>query len=161
MLIESTRFGTFEVRDDTLLTFPDGLIGLPGTRYVLVAREEQLPFYWLQSVDEARVALPVVDPWLFFPGYEIRLADDEARRLELTSADEAQILCVVRAADELADVTANLVAPVVVNRAVRLGRQIITDAHGYSVRHRLFSEVELAEATAAGASRALLEATAV
>ncbi len=30
MQIESTRFGTLEVRDDTVLTFPDGLIGLPG-----------------------------------------------------------------------------------------------------------------------------------
>ena len=32
MQIESTRFGTLEVRDDAVLTFPDGLIGLPGTR---------------------------------------------------------------------------------------------------------------------------------
>ena len=30
MDIESTRFGTFQVLDDLVLTFPDGLIGLPG-----------------------------------------------------------------------------------------------------------------------------------
>ena len=40
MLIQSTRFGTFEVGDDAVLTFPDGVPGLPGEQYVLVARDE-------------------------------------------------------------------------------------------------------------------------
>ena len=43
MDIESTRFGTFQVLDDLVLTFPDGLIGLPGERYVLVAKDESSP----------------------------------------------------------------------------------------------------------------------
>ena len=58
MYIDSTRFGRFEVEDDLLLTFPDGLIGLPGTRYVLVAQSATAPFYWLHSVDHAEVAVP-------------------------------------------------------------------------------------------------------
>ena len=59
MQIDSTRFGTLEVRDDTVLTFPDGLIGLPGQRYALVAQSERTPFYWLHSVDHPDVAVPV------------------------------------------------------------------------------------------------------
>ena len=37
-MIESTRFGTLDVRDDTVLAFPNGLIGLPGTQYALLAQ---------------------------------------------------------------------------------------------------------------------------
>ena len=143
MHIESTRFGTFEVHDDAVVTFPEGLIGLEGTRYALVAREEQLPFCWLHSADHEDIAVPVVNPWLFFPDYEIRVSDDEAEAIGLTSAEDAEIVCIVRATESMEDFTANLAAPVVIHRVNRLGRQIINDAHGYAVRHRLFSEVEL------------------
>ena len=35
MQIESTRFGRVDIADDAVINFPDGLIGLPGTRYAL------------------------------------------------------------------------------------------------------------------------------
>jgi len=162
MDIESTRFGTFSVRDDLVLTFSDGLIGLPGERYVLVAKDEGSPFYWLHSAENAEVAVPVTNPWLFFSDYEVRVTDEDADLLGLTSPEEADIFCVVRAASELEDFTVNLAAPVIIHRANRLGRQIINDAGGYSVRHHLFSEVELNEATAMAAeSENPTQATAV
>jgi flagellar assembly factor FliW len=162
MDIESTRFGTFQVRDDLVLTFPDGLPGLPGERYVLVAQDEGVPFYWLHSAEHADVALPVTNPWLFFADYEVHISDEEARMLGLESPEEADIYCVVRATPDLGDCTVNLASPVIIQRSNRLGRQIINDAGGYSVRHRLFSEVELDEAKAMAAGISVpVEATAV
>ena len=149
MTVESTRFGTFEVEDGHVLTFPDGLPGLPGERYALVARDENQPFFWLHSVDHGDIAVPVTNPWLFFGDYEVRVADDEAKRLGLASPDEAEIYCVVRASERLDEFTVNLAGPVIIHRGNRVGRQIINDAGGYSVRHPLFSEVELDEAAAA------------
>ena len=145
MQIHSTRFGVFEVADDAILEFPDGLIGLLGTRYALVAREEQLPFYWLQSAEREEIALPVTNPWLFFPDYEVSVPDDEAHLLGLTAPEEAEILCVVRAAQTPSEFTVNLAAPIVIHCERRLGRQIINGVHGYSVRQPLFQEVELDE----------------
>jgi flagellar assembly factor FliW len=52
---------------------------------------------------------------------------------------------VVRAGESLEDFSANLAAPVIVHRGTRVGRQIINDAGGYSVRHPLFDEVGLNE----------------
>ena len=160
MMINSTRFGTFEVGDDAVLTFPDGVPGLPGERYVLVARDENSPFYWLHSVDHADVALPVANPWLFFPEYDVRVSDDDASRVEITAPENVQILCVVRATERLEDFTINLAGPIVVNTTGKLGRQILNDTGGYSVRHPLFSEVELNEARAAAEST-VVEAAAV
>jgi len=145
MQIESTRFGALEVRDETVLSFPDGLIGLPGTSYALVAQTERTPFYWLHSAEHADVAVPVTMPWLFFSGYEVRVPDEDASRLELADAGAAEIFCVVRAASSLEDFTINLAGPVIVNAARRIGRQIINAAGGYAVRQPLFSEVELNE----------------
>jgi flagellar assembly factor FliW len=127
---------------------------------VLVARDESSPFYWLHSVEHANVALPVTNPWLFFPQYDVRVADEDARRVALDSPENAQILCVVRASDQLEDFTVNLAGPIVLNVNGKLGRQILNDTGGYSVRHPLFSEVELAEARAA-AEGTVVEAAAV
>jgi flagellar assembly factor FliW len=160
MVIDSTRFGTFEVGDDAVLTFPDGVPGLPGERYALVARDANSPFYWLHSVEHANIALPVTNPWTFFPDYEVRVPDADALRVQLDAPEHAEILCVVRATEALEDFTVNLAGPIVVNGSRKLGRQILNDAGGYSVRHPLFAEVELTEARAA-AERPVVEAVAV
>jgi flagellar assembly factor FliW len=159
MQIQITRFGTLDVRDDTVITFPDGLIGLPGRRYALVAQTERTPFYWLHSADHSDIAVPVTMPWLFFADYEVRVPDEDAAQLMLGDLGSAEIFCVVRAAKSLEDFTINLAGPVLVNGERRLGRQIINDAGGYAVRQPLFSEVELNEVQA-GSARSSVPATA-
>src|SRR5437667_11937007 len=105
MQIESTRFGTIEIRDDAVLTFPDGLIGLPGTRYALIAQSEGTAFYWLHSVDDPAIALPVTNPWLFFAEYEVRVPSEDQDKLGLEHPEHADIFCVVRAAEHIEDFT--------------------------------------------------------
>jgi flagellar assembly factor FliW len=148
MLVSSTRFGEVEVRDEAILDFPDGLIGLPGTRYALLGNAPDSPFFWLHSVDHD-VAVPVTNPWQFFDSYEVRVSDEDAARLQLSDPSAADILCVVRATEQLEDFSINLAAPVVLHTASKLGRQIINDAHGYAVREPLFGEVELGDVQAA------------
>src|SRR4051812_49862294 len=72
--IESTRFGTLEIPSAAVLDFPNGLIGLGGSRYALVAKEEDSVFLWLHSLDDPSVALPVVNPWRFFGSDEVGLS---------------------------------------------------------------------------------------
>ena len=145
MQIASTRFGTIEIREDAVLEFPDGLPGLPGERWALVAKDEDSPFYWLHSVEHSEVAIPVTSPWLFVSDYEVRVPEEEAKRIGLNDAGDAYILCVVRATEQLSDCTINLAGPLVINSGSKTGRQVLNDAGGYSVRHPLFSEVELNE----------------
>ena len=145
MQIDSTRFGTIEVRDDAILDFPDGLPGLRGVRWAFVAASDDSPFFWLHSVEHADVAVPVTSPWLFVSDYEVRVNEEEARRLALSDPSDAYIVCVVKATENIADFTINLAGPLIINAGARVGRQVLNDAGGYSVRHPLFSEVELNE----------------
>jgi flagellar assembly factor FliW len=145
MYVNSTRFGEIEIRDDAVISFPEGLPGLEGERWALVASNEESPFFWLHSVDHAAVAVPVTSPWLFFADYEVSVPEDTARALRLNDPNDAYILCVVRASDEITDFTINLAGPLIINAISRVGRQVINAAGGYSVRHPLFSEVELNE----------------
>ena len=75
----------------------------------------------------------------------MKVSDADAARIGLASADQASILCVVRATPAPAETTINLVSPLVVHAARRLGRQIINEIGGYLLRQPIFDEVELAQ----------------
>lgn len=113
--IVSSRFGTIDVAPEAELEFPSGLIGISGTRYTLLAREEDSTFLWLQSLDDGEFALPVVNPWRFFGEYEVEISDDEAARIGLDAAQDTEVYVTVRAADALEDFAANLRAPILVS----------------------------------------------
>ena len=144
--IDSTRFGSLEVPDDAVIEFPTGLIGLGGTRYVLIAREESAPFLWLHSVDDPSLAIPVTNPWQFFASFEVEISDSEAERIGITDPAQAEVLVTVRAGESLDDFRANLRAPILI--AGGRGHQVINEAPGTSVRAPLFAEVAEAEPVA-------------
>jgi len=134
--IQSTRFGTFEVTPESVLEFPQGLIGLGGSRWVLVAPEPDSVFLWLHSVEDPALALPVTRPWNFFPDYEVSLSDEETAALAFEAGTEPDVWVTVRAADELEAFTANLKAPILV--AGGRAHQVINEAPDAPVRASLF-----------------------
>jgi flagellar assembly factor FliW len=136
--IESTRFGALEVPDESVLEFPNGLIGLGGTRYTLIAREESAPFLWLHSLDDPSLAIPVTNPWFFFSSYEVEVSDVEAERIGVTDPSQADVYVTVRAGETIEDFRANLRAPILVSGG--RGHQVINEAPDTAVRTPLFEE---------------------
>jgi flagellar assembly factor FliW len=145
--IESTRFGIIEIPDDGVLDFPHGLIGLGGTRYALVAKEEDSAFVWLHSIDDPSLALAVTNPFQFFPSYEVVLSDSEAARIGITSPEAADVFVTVRTAPELENFRCNLRAPILVSAG--RGFQVINEAEDAPVRAPLFEALATAGQTAA------------
>jgi flagellar assembly factor FliW len=136
LTIESSRFGRVEIDPTTVVEFPDGLIGLGGSRYALLASDRDSPFMWLQSMDDPALALPVTDPHRFFPSFAVQLADEDAERLGLDDITAVGVYVTVRAAETLADFTANCRAPILVwgGRA----HQVINQSPGAQLRAPLF-----------------------
>jgi flagellar assembly factor FliW len=136
LTIESSRFGLVEIAPETVVEFPEGLIGLGGSRYALLASDPDSPFHWLQSLEDPGLALPVTDPHHFFVGFEVEIADDDAARLGFTEDSEAAVYVTVRTGESLEEFAANLKAPILV-RSGR-GYQVINQAPGCSLRAPLF-----------------------
>jgi flagellar assembly factor FliW len=137
--IDSTRFGSIEIAEDAIVEFASGLIGLGGSRYALVARDEEDAFVWLHSLDDPSLALPVTNPWRFFESYSVELSDIEAERIGIDDPAQADVYVTVRAAEALEDFSANLRAPIVISHG--RGWQVINEAEDAPVRARLFAEV--------------------
>jgi flagellar assembly factor FliW len=137
LTVQSTRFGDLEVSEESVIEFPQGLIGLGGNRYTLLARSDDAAFVWLHSLDDPALALPLTNPWRFFDSYEVEIADDEAARMGIVSNDDTAVYVTVRAAESLEDFSANLRAPILVSNG--LGHQVINQAPDAPVRAPLFS----------------------
>ena len=82
--LHSSRFGDLEIPDEAVIEFPNGLIGLGGKQYALLARNDDSAFVWLHSLDDPDLAVPVTNPFRFFDNFEVELSDDEAARIGLT-----------------------------------------------------------------------------
>ena len=137
-MIESSRFGRVEIDPETVVEFPDGLIGLGGSRYALLASDPDSPFLWLHSIDDPSLALPVTDPHRFFPSFSVQLSDEEAERLELDDVTAVAVYVTVRAAPSIEDFRANLKAPILVWSGQ--GHQVINQAPDCSLRAPLFAD---------------------
>ena len=132
MHFDSTRFGPLDLPDDQMIEFPSGLIGLGGSRYALVATDDDTPFRWLQSLEDRDLALPVTNPFLFFEDYAVELSDADAARVGTDDPDAVDVWVAVRAAADAAEVTVNLQAPIVVHGG--RGFQVINEAANTGVR---------------------------
>ncbi len=135
--LHSTRFGRLEVPAEAVIDFPNGLIGLGGTRYALLAKSEDSPFIWLHSLDDPEIAIPVTNPWRFFGDFEVELSDEEAARIGITDAEQTSVYVTIRAAEELEDFHANLRAPILI--AHGRGHQVINQAQEAPIRAPLFA----------------------
>src|SRR3954454_1652916 len=136
--LKSTRFGDVELSDDAIVEFPNGLIGLRGTRYALVPHGPDGTFVWLHSMEDPDLALPVTRPWNFFADYEVELSDSEAERIGVTDPTDADAYVTVRAAGSARASAATLRAPIVI--AAGRGFQVINEAGDLPVRAPLFAE---------------------
>ncbi len=134
LTFESTRFGTVEIVADAVIEFPSGLIGLGGSRYALVSADTDGAFHWLHSLEDASLALPVTNPWLFFSDYEVELSDADTARVASETPD---VWVTVRTGAAPQDFSANLRAPILV--ADGRGHQVINEASDAPVRAPLFA----------------------
>lgn len=133
--INLPRFGECTYLESEVITFPWGLPGFAHLRNFLVL---QVPnnsgFIWLQSLDDVKIALPLADPWALFDTYDPRLPQYAKVALNLDSPEDFVLLCVVVVTENAAEMSMNLLAPIVINLKSRTGRQVMLENTDYSVR---------------------------
>ncbi|MBE3573708.1 MAG: flagellar assembly protein FliW [Moorella humiferrea] len=144
MKVPTSRFGVVEIGPADVLNFPEGVPAFEHLReFFLHPIPDNPAFIWLQALADPEVAFLLVDPFLFFPGYEVEIPEGLQQELAIQGAADVLVLAVVTIPDgDVRRMTANLVAPVVINRKARLGRQFVMEGTGYTTRHPLFRDKE-------------------
>lgn len=139
MLVKSARFGDLTVDEQDIITFRNGLPGFPEEReFILLPSKGSSPFVFLQSVQEANLTFVMIDPFTLFTNYEFTIDDDLVQNLDISTDNPPQIFNIVTLRKELAEATANLLAPVIINTQTRCGVQIVLEKTDYTTKHKLF-----------------------
>lgn len=139
MVIQSTRLGELAVPEEEIVTFPQGLPGFPEeTAFAYIPYGPDSPFAFLQSVAQPELTFFVAEPFVFFKDYEFELGDELAGEIGLNAGTPFQVFTIVTVPEQLEEMTANLLAPVVINWQERTAVQVVLDRKGYTTRHRLF-----------------------
>lgn len=124
--IHTSRFGPIQVDAAAVIRFPAGLLGLEDCRqWALVADHQNEAVAWMQSVEQPEIALAVVSPRRFVPGYRVRVARRELASLELDDVRTAEVLAILSKQGQI--LALNLRAPLVFNLQRRLARQVIAN----------------------------------
>lgn len=141
MKIDTRQFGPLEFEENAVLHFPEGLMGLEHLhRFVIIDQDEVEPLRWLQSVDEPAIAFNVIDPVLAFPAYKVRLTGEDREALGLASGQEPTVLALVTVPKDPAEMTANLLGPLVISAERNVGRQVVQHDSQYGTRQRLIPD---------------------
>ncbi|CAG7655451.1 flagellar assembly protein FliW [Paenibacillus allorhizosphaerae] len=139
--LNTTSLGEIEVSEEHIITFPEGIPGFADyRRFTLMSIDPELPFVYLQSVDEELVHFVIVNPFAVFPGYDIQIDEETLKELDIQSPEDVEVWCIMTIRDSLETATVNLLAPVIISSKHRKGKQMILHQSGYTTRH-LFSEI--------------------
>jgi flagellar assembly factor FliW len=142
MTIDTLRFGPVEVDEARILSFKSGLPGLEEYKGFAILRfEESFPIVWLQSVEDGRVCLPVIDTFAVSPDYAFEMSDEDVKELSISGPEDFHVLSVLVIPESLDQMTANLAAPIVVNTTTGASKQIIIGGGDYSARVPIFKEL--------------------
>jgi flagellar assembly factor FliW len=110
--------------------------GFSGLRRWALTRfdGEESALWELVSVERPEIRFLVATAYGFFPHYDVALDDDVCAELGLEDASDALVLVVLTVSPSPSSITANLLAPVVINARTSRAAQVILSGSDWPVR---------------------------
>ena len=140
------RFGQVTVPLTRVVDFASPILGFEGLKqFAILDHDEDSPFKWLQSVEDADLAFVITNPTIFGIAYEFVIPEDAVSLLGIEKAEDTLVFTLVTIPDnDPVKMTANLLGPLVVNQHTRKAMQVIlNDNKQYSTKVRLLNDEAL------------------
>ncbi|MGN0480943.1 MAG: flagellar assembly protein FliW [Lachnospiraceae bacterium] len=142
MLVETKWFGKVEIADDKIITFENGLMGFEDyKKYTIIydtTEESNGGIMWLQSLDEVNLALPVIDPMIIRQDYDPFVDDEALKAIGIGDKTEFLVLVTMTVPSDIAKMTVNLKAPIVINAENLKACQLIAENEDYLVKFPIY-----------------------
>ncbi len=136
MKVKTAHLGEIEADESRIIEIKGGILGFEDqTRFIMIDDSESTPFMWLQSLDKEATAFIAINPFLVVPQYEPEISDSEGRGLGLESAEQAMVIVIATLRRNPLRVSINLRAPVIINPAKRIARQIVLENAQWQIQH--------------------------
>jgi len=147
LLIKTRNFGEVEVKKEKIIYFDYGVIAFEEMKrfFIIESGQEDLPFCWLQSVDAGDLAFVLLNPFLFKPDYEFEIPEGVIKELAIEEKEDVAVFSIVVVPEDINKITANLLAPVIINTKNLKGKQIILNDKKYTTKHYILGEFKKAK----------------
>lgn len=145
-VVQTRRFGVLEYDNSSVLLFPSGLPGFDGQPlFTLVEKPENAPLVFLQSLNTPALCFLAAPVAAIDSNYALAVSAEDLQRLELDPARQPVpnvdvLLLALVCAPENGPLTANLLAPVVINLHTHVALQAVRDDSCYSHQHPIATE---------------------
>ena len=142
MKLYTLRFGEIEIDECRIFNFVLPIIGFDNLRkFVIVEPSKDSLFKWLQSIEDANLAFPIISVAALNFDYTIDLPDNVVKALEITNIDSILVMNITSIPqDDPASTTINLLAPIVFNVEAQTAGQIVLSGSGYDISYPMFKK---------------------
>ncbi len=140
--VNTDRFGELEVDESRIITFKDGIPAFEDEHeFIILPYDEESPYYFMQSLKKPSLAFLLTIPEIFFADYSAEIDDDTINELEIKDAEKVLVYAMITIPNgSVRYMTANLLAPLVINIENMKAKQIVMDKSNYTTKHRLFPD---------------------
>ena len=143
MKVNTSRFGTLDIPENKIIHFPDGLYGFEKeTEFTLLPFNPNVesPMEWMQSLKSSHLAFVITDPYLYLLDYKLKLSEEDKKRVKLEGQELFLTRTIVTIPENYLEMTANLIAPLVINKDKGIAKQFVLTSMDYDTRHYLLPE---------------------
>lgn len=132
MSVKTKMFGEIEIEEAKVITFEKGIIGFPDLkRFALIHDSEKKDsnIQWLQSLDDGKMAFPIIDPSCVVDEYNPVVSDELMERLgEYDVTCDLVVVVILRVPSDIKEMSVNLKAPVIINTRNNKAIQLIVES---------------------------------
>lgn len=140
--VYTSRFGEIEVDENKIVYFKDGIPAFEEEHeFIILPYDEESPYYFMQSLASPDLAFLLTIPDIFFKDYSFEIDDETVKELGIENSENVFIYTMVTIPNgSIRYMTANLLAPIVLNSANMHAKQLVLEKSNYTTKHRLFPE---------------------
>jgi flagellar assembly factor FliW len=140
--LATQRFGDIEVDLEQTITFTHGIPGFDDyKKFIVLQPDPEMPFTFLQSIEEGKLSFILTNPHAFFPDYDIKLPGSVKDELHIESDEDCTVWTIVSVKESIEDATLNLLAPIIINVRVKQGKQVVLNGTPYRTKHPLLPAI--------------------
>lgn len=143
MLVKTKYFGEIDLDEEKVIIFEQGIMGFENYKKYTILYDvedgDSGSISWLQSLEEASLAIPVINPLLVKPDYNPIVEDEILKSLGEVNEENIVILLTMTVPSDFTKMSVNLKAPFVINSDTKKGCQVIAENQDYQVKYNVFS----------------------
>ena len=136
MKVISSVHGELMYNEEDIIIFKKPIPGFDElNKYILKDIDDESPFKILQSIEDKNIGFIVICPFDVEEEYEIKLNDSIVEKLNIKEPTDVVLYSIVTINSKVEKITANLMAPLVINIKEKKGEQFIVDKGNYKIKH--------------------------